>query len=228
LIQTDTNATKKEKPMFKPRTLSMFALTLPVLGSLALSSAAQANVRTTAQASSCQFSDGSDRAGVRYDGVKFDSANTAESGIFFRKPDGSTTPDTKTVVCTIRRDLPLSTKGLSDLEVRFAGLAFFDAPKTVKCVAYSLAPSNEDWLVRVRKTVSVPGFTYLETPYNTPGVDPGTWEFHLLDVHHATMDFGNVINTSASKGTYALECELPDDVALVSIYSSEEDGISGN
>jgi hypothetical protein len=214
--------------MLKPRTLSMLALTLPVLGGLALSSVAQANVRTTAQGSSCQFRDGEDRAGVRYDGTKFASINEAEEGIFFRKPTNSTTPETKRVVCTIRRDLPLATKGLSDLEIRFAGLGFWETPKPVKCIAYSLAPGNEDWLVRVQKTVNVPGFTYLETPYTTPGVDPGTSEFHMINVHYATMDFGNVINASASKGTYALECQLPDDVALVSIYSSEEDGVSGN
>lgn len=214
--------------MFKPRTLSMFALTLPVLGSLALSSVAEANVRTTAQGSSCQFRDSDDRAGRHHDGTSFPSIYDAEYGIFFRRPANETTPQVKRVACTVRRSLPLATRGLSDLEIRFAGMFHGGTPRSVSCIAYSLAPNSENWLVRVKKTVTVSGMTELENPYNTPGVDPGSSEFHMFDVHYTTMDFGNVINASASKGTYAVECELPEDVSLVSIYSSEEDGVSGN
>jgi hypothetical protein len=220
--------TKKDKPMLKSRPQRLLALALPVLGSLALSSAADANVRTTSQGSACQFQNPEDRGGLANNGTPNATVYSVESGIFFRKPQNSTSTETKPVVCTVPRNLPLATQGLSDLEIRFAGLGGWTTPKQVKCVAYSLRPGSEDWVVRVQKSVTVAGMTALETPYNTPGIEPGSYEFHLWDIHYATMDFGNVINASIAKGTYAISCDLPDSVALVSIYSSEEDGIAGN
>jgi hypothetical protein len=165
------------------------------LAAPALSMPAMANVRTSVTGSVCHiypdFVRVSSGGGDSVDGT----------GSFYI---GSPATDTRVAIgtfCPLQRNLPLSTEGLSDLEIRFTGHNTTSA--FTQCTGMSLRPDGT--IVKaVNKSVTVP-------PSGT-----------------ITMDFANSINASVSKGTYHLECLLPFTVGLNSIYHSEVDGIDGN
>lgn len=198
--------------MSKPLSLTLaLAFALPTLGALP-SSTAEANVRNTMPSTACQFDDFRIRGG-------FDPFTPNESSHSRYDADlgmshqytPSNGPDLVRVTCTVNRNLPLSTAGMSDLEVRFRSLSPFTT-KSIQCWAYSFRP-DMSIIAQAEKTVTLQG-NYVD---NTG-----------LHSRFATIDFNNALNASVSKGTYTVECELPSDVGLTSIYSSEVDGIDGN
>lgn len=103
--------------------------------------------------------------------------------------------------CPVKRSLPLSTAGLSDYEMRLRGHS--SMASNVSCNLRSVR-TDGTILEAHNKSVSVPG--------------GGT----------ATLDFGGLLNTSVSKGTYWVDCLLPVTVEIISLYHSEVDGVSGN
>lgn len=112
------------------------------------------------------------------------------------------TPDTSfRVVCPMSRSLPLETDGMSDVEIRFASLT--SQGSSPSCTVASIRRDGTI-LQSVNKSVFVPGDG------------------------QATMDFGDDITNSANKGTYFASCLLPMTVQLISVYHSENDGVSGN
>ena len=184
------------------------ALALPTLGALALSSSAQANVRNTTPGSVCQFGFDEIRGGVPYQAgdPRFTSAYTVEQGIWWYRANENNT--SIPITCPVMRNLPLSTEGLSDLEVRFRSVVV-QAPRTVTCTAYSVRADGAV-VAAVQKQVTVNG-----TTNPSPG-NPNTAVDSL-----ATMDFGKSLPASASKGHYVIGCSLPPGVGLMSIYTSE-------
>jgi hypothetical protein len=166
------------------------ALAAPVL-----SMPASANVRTSVTGTACHiwpdFVRVSSGGGDRYDG----------SGSFSIGSDATDTSVSIGTFCGLQRNLPLTTAGLSDLEIRFTGHNTTSADTI--CSGISLRPDGT--IVKsVSKTITVP-------PTGT-----------------VTMDFGGAVNASASKGTYFVTCMLPFTVHLNSIYHSEIDGVDGN
>ena len=114
--------------------------------------------------------------------------------------DDSPLGSTRTV-CPITRSLPLTTDGMSDFEIRF--LSNNDVAGQASCTAASIRPDGTI-LQTTNKMMTIPGNA------------------------QTTMDLGAGITKSASKGTYFLSCLLPITVQLLSVYHSENDGVSGN
>lgn len=202
------------------------ALILPALGVAALSSPARANVRSVTNASGCQWMEDDVRRGFLYDfsnqtdgpdspgpliGQRFKTSYDAQLGISHQMQGGFTLG----VTCNVQRNLPLSTAGLSDLEIRFRSLSMYTTPKQISCYALSQRPDGTVASI-VHRTVSLPGnfIDHTKSP--------------SLQSSYVTMDFANSVNASASKGLYSVSCQLPSDVGLMSVYSSEVDGIDGN
>jgi hypothetical protein len=102
--------------------------------------------------------------------------------------------------CPITRSLPLSTTGMSDFQIRFRSTTAQSSSATC-----SVASMRTDGTILLSdgKVQTLPG--------NSPSV----------------MDLDG-INKSVSKGTYMLSCLLPLTVQMISVYHSENDGISGN
>jgi hypothetical protein len=187
------------------------ALGLPLLGSLTAPSTAHANVRQVTPGTSCQYEDEIIRAGYNpHDGDTFGS-HYSWLGAFHFTPVGYGRDGLGSagVTCTVPRNLPLSTAGLSDLEIRFRNWSESQEPKQVKCYAMSV---RRDFSIALLTDMTV---TIPASPDKTT-------------ITGATIDFGNRINVSDSKGFYSVFCDLPRNVYLVSIYSSEVDGIDGN
>jgi hypothetical protein len=193
---------------------SFLRLTLALaLPALALATPATANVRSSGTGNSCIFFDheifpphglpGSNPAHGNVFGVYRSSGGIMVDA-------GTATDGTRRwpVSCPLTRSLPLSTDGLSDLEIRFyAETDFAGEPfRTVTCTASSLR-SDGSFADTASKDVNVP-------PYPS-GV-------------MTVMDFGGALNVSSSKGHYTLTCHLPGDVVLHSVYHSEVDGVNGN
>lgn len=116
----------------------------------------------------------------------------------------------------MKRSLPLSTAGMSDVEVRFRAAYTFDggANRLATCTVSSLR-SDGTVLAFHERTVSVPAGTY----------NPTTQTFTAPVV---TMDFADQVDVSSSKGTYHLQCYTSTGVSLLSYYHSENDGVSNN
>ena len=108
--------------------------------------------------------------------------------------------------CPLVRQLPLSTDGMSDLELRFKTVSGYAGTRKVVCTATSNR-TDGTILDSQEKEMNVPGGLFNST---------------------VLMDFNNAITASVSKGTYTVYCQLPADVVLHSIYHSEVDGINGN
>jgi hypothetical protein len=116
------------------------------------------------------------------------------------EPEGSPLVSTRTV-CPITRSLPLTTDGMSDFEIRFVSNS--DEAGQAWCTLASVRPDGTI-LQSAGKTQTIPGNA------------------------QTTMDLGAGITKSASKGTYFFSCLVPQTVQLLSVYHSENDGVSGN
>jgi hypothetical protein len=202
--------------MSKPLLRLTLALVLPVAGTLGFTPAADANVRTVTLGNTCQFVHSAVRAGLvdaepgpgkvgafygfDDDGIHLDSDHQNPNAQFG-------------IICPVARHLPLSTDGLSDLEVRFratGGSSWSNTspPREVRCFATSYRKDGSI-LDSAEMTIGVPRPTYPNTPT-------------------VVMDFNDAINVSDSKGTYGITCLIPVGVSLHSIYHSEVDGVAGN
>jgi hypothetical protein len=201
-----------------PITRLAFALAVPALALAASASAAHANVRSVSNSSACQFEDVDARRGFSIQGG---DATSTFNKTFYTSYDiqlgiSHQHYDTNVLVqCNVPRNLPLSTAGLSDLELRFRSLVQFDVPRSITCYAISQRTDGTIAAMATR-TISMAG------NYTDPTKNPSKMSTY------ATMDFGNSINLSVAKGLYAVSCYLPSDVGLLSVYSSEIDGIDGN
>lgn len=189
--------------MLKSALRIALAVAVPAVAALALSpSGADANIRKTVASGAICNIDGADGL-ARHDGV-----------IGLLVPAAAEVPpeDLENVTwngeCSITRDLPLSTEGFSDIEVRLRGYRNL-VPRQVTCNVRSMR-SDGTIIDGASRTVTVP-------PFNPEAATPLT-----------VMDFGGDIGTTASKGYASVTCFLPYDVALTSVYSSEIDGVSGN
>lgn len=192
----------------------ILAASVPAAG-MALSPAARANVRNTSTANVCQFEDPSVRGGFNpaFPNHGSNSIYRANLGMSHQLISSSTGQEIPAwIICNVSRNLPLSTDGLSDLEIRFRSLSAFTPPREITCTAYSFR-TDQTVISSATRTVSIEG-TF----------NDGTG----IRSRFATIDFGNVINASVSKGTYAIDCDLPNHVGIYSIYTSEEDGVAGN
>lgn len=189
--------------MLKPVIRIALAVAVPAVAALALSpSGAGANVRKSIAAGAiCQF-----------DGEDGPARHSALIGLVMpagaEVPEGDLDTVTFNAECSITRDLPLSTTGFSDIEVRLRGYRNTE-PRDVTCQVFS-ARADGTFLDSASLTVTVPPF------------DPSTGQ--PLTV----MDFGSAIGVTGSKLYAGVHCFLPYDVALTSVYSSENDGVSGN
>jgi hypothetical protein len=185
---------------------------LPLLGVATLGGAAQANVRTVNTGSVCQFSEPDARTGlnVLLDPGQPETFKWRILSIFWSRYDSlygiAHTEDgvSHPITCNIPRNLPLSTDGMSDVEIRFRSVGPYAGTKTVQCTVQSVR-SDDTVMVAATKSVIVPG-----------------------NVSTVVMDFGAAVNASSSKGFYTVSCNLPDEIGLISIYSSENDGIANN
>jgi hypothetical protein len=123
------------------------------------------------------------------------------NGSYFIDPPNASVDTATRVVCPMFRSLPLELDGMSDVEIRFASnTAQASSPS---CTVASIRPDGTI-LQSSNKSVTVPGDG------------------------QATLDFAGAITKSASKGTYFASCLLPHTVQLISVYHSENDGVSGN
>jgi hypothetical protein len=189
------------------------ALALPAMGLVVQPSVAQANVRHTTSSASCDFSREYIRRGQTpalstEPAYNFMANVTADWGIYHSlEGTGSFWGTRQEVSCAIPRALPLSTEGLSDLEVRFRSTGFAGT-RTVHCDAYSWRSDGSQ--------AAYAGMD-LDITHN-----PNVW---LPD---RVMDFNGKIASSGPKGHYSISCMLPANVSLITIYSSEVDGIDGN
>jgi hypothetical protein len=188
--------------MKKPLLHSALALALSATGVLALPSSADANVRNTTGGASCQWSAGSSRAA---DVVYYTHGTT------FIVPGDNRMAFALT--CPVTRNLPLSTEGYSDLEVRFRAAAEQVGTVPVDCTATTY---RSDGSIASSKALSV---NVQGTSYNSNG---------SLNRPMAVMDFAGALNVTGSKGMTSLQCLLPMQMEIHSIYSSEHDGIDGN
>jgi hypothetical protein len=187
-------------------------LALPLLGA---ATPATANVRSVNNSAVCQWEEADDRNGFNlgYDlngnpqilNPLFASRYHPQHGMNHTKFGGLGTVSLP-VTCNIPRNLPLRTDGMSDLEVRLRATGPFAGTRTVTCTAFSYR-GDGTLAAAATRSVAVDGDN-LDT--TTP------------------LDFGSAITASASKGFYLLTCNMPTDVSLFSIYSSENDGVSGN
>jgi hypothetical protein len=193
--------------MFRAFLRHALALAVPAVG-VALASSAQANVRTVMPGAACQVPNSNptgDEPGTNYGYFQ-------DGSIQIYTPSN---PDFigHNVPCPMTRNLPLSTAGLSDLEVRFRATPNHQSGlRWANCEAKSLR-SDGTIIIMKEKSVDIP------PSRNVNGID-------VADM--VTMDFNAAINASASKGSYMLYCYMPTSVALVSYYHSENDGIDGN
>jgi hypothetical protein len=181
----------KPPSVFRHFRLLAIALALPTF---AAAVPAQANVRTTIAGASCM----PDPFWVRDSNGSFDVFTNGAIKWHTHTPDANSS---FSMFCPLTRSLPLTTDGLSDLEVRFKPTTA-DASQP-SCTASSVRP---DGTILVAQTLD----------QTIPGTTP------------STMNFGDAIDRSTSKGTYFLRCLLPLTVQLVSVYHSEVDGINGN
>ena len=177
------------------------ALVVPAAAAIALTpSGADANVRKVAAGSTtCEF-----------DGYTTEVLHDGVTGIYLRS--GEPAPDFNESAgradCSITRDLPLRTDGFSDIELRFRSYRNY-TPRTVMCQIAALRSDGTIVDSEFRSMV-VPPFS--EDPY----------------VPLSVLDFGNSIGDTHSKGHVVARCFMPWDVALTSVYSSENDGVSNN
>jgi hypothetical protein len=183
-------------------------LCLGTLGALALSSMAFANVRHTVSGTECHYDNPGYHPTTMIDRSEF-------LGLQWSDPN-EVANDIRTFWCPMTRSLPLSTAGLSDLEIVLRGTREFD-PAThaqVICTAYSLR-NDGTWAKIIEKQMpAAPRYTEAST---------GAVIYPITK-----MDFGSALNVGTNKGNYALRCWLPAGVSIYSIYHSEEDGIAGN
>jgi hypothetical protein len=182
--------------------LTRLALALVTCSLLVPAPAAQANVRQSTPGTSCQFSENYVRRGSTADHPSFTSEYDLWGiwhGLEFDHFGG----DVQDVSCTIPRSLPLSTAGLSDLEIRFSNRNPEIVAGHAYCSAYSIR-SDGSIQLEVEKDMIIPA-------------NPETKTHGAL----VTLDFGGAINASSSKGYYFLHCALSHHVSLASIYSSE-------
>ena len=197
--------------MFRSIVRKTLAVAIPAIGLFALSTPAEANIRTTTLGTACQFSSAGLRGGTQpaTPGPGTVGGSYSDNGPWAYGDNDNTFHMGFPIACPMVRQLPLSTDGLSDLEVRFMVNAVFQTTppvvRTVECTAYTMR-SDGSYLDSSQKQMVVNNsFT-------------GT----------TVMDFGSDINKSSSKGTYAVFCYMPIGVVLHSIYHSEVDGIDGN
>lgn len=192
------------------------ALALSTMGAIALSSTAQANVRTTTHGSACSFV-GSIQSVPRAasPGPGNLLGFVSHNGPFIGDADPFVTSnqDYNTyfpVMCPLTRQLPLSTAGMSDLEVRFVAHRQFapgyEPVRRAYCDVFSVRSDGTPILFKQREVIIKEGI-------NAPAT---------------VLDFGDDLDQSSSKGHYYVTCWLPYTVALQSIYHSEVDGIDGN
>jgi hypothetical protein len=190
------------------------ALAVPALGLVMQPSVAQANVRHTIGAAACDFSReyirrGQTPATFTEPSHNFMANVTADWGIYHNLEDNGSSfwGPRQEVSCAIPRGLPLSTEGLSDLEVRFRSIGYVGT-RTVHCDAYS-------W----RSDGSQAAYA---------GMDLDITHSSTVWVPDRVMDFNGKIGSSGPKGHYSISCMLPAGVSLITVYASEIDGIDGN
>jgi hypothetical protein len=176
-------------------TTSRLALLLgiPLLAALA-PALADANVRNLVQGDVCSMSFLADRRGEdpAAPGGRFNVEYHGGVGMIhdFNGP--------KLITCPVIRSLPISTLGLSDLELRLSNRNA--DPVSVLCTA--TASRTDGTIVSlVSHTVTVPG--------SQTGV----------------VDWADGVGSPGSKGMYGIDCQLPGNVAIVSVYTSEKDGL---
>jgi hypothetical protein len=200
--------TERKRHTMLTRSPKLFRLTLALalpMGLLALSSPARANARKVTNGSDCQFTRNIDRAGFNPGTGDAFSTDYTEKGMSYANAQAAT----KEVTCNVPRNLPLSTLGLSDLEIRFEQTLGLDHASTITCQAFSYR-TDGTIAAQAERTAVLPAST------------------GKSDIKRVSLDFGNAINASGSKGFYVVTCDLAPEVYLTSIYSSEEDGIAGN
>jgi len=193
----------------------LIRLALLALPLFAAAAPAVANVRSVNSSTVCQWEDTEDRRGF-HTVYNPDTGNHSIASIYWSRysptngmyhtkleDDG---PTSVPVTCNIPRNLPLRTDGMSDLEIRLRAAGPFTGTRTVTCTAYSY---RGDGTLAAAATRSL--------AVNGNNIDTTS-----------PLDFGSAIGTSASKGYYVLTCNMPTYVGLFSIYSSENDGVSGN
>src|SRR6185436_1993352 len=166
-----------------------FLLALSAAISLALATSAEANVRTTIPGSACEeggiFPGANNTQHIRHgNGHSFEYIADVDDGVGIP------------VECPLNRNLPLSTAGLSDLEVVVEGHP--TATRQVICSAFSMRPDG----------------TVVDVAFRSVNIPPAAF---------VTLDFGKDINMSVPKGIYHLSCQLPPHVEIHSVYHSEEE-----
>lgn len=180
-------------------TTSRLALLLgvPLLGALA-PAPADANVRNLVQADVCTLSFLADRKGEdpAAPGGKFNVEYHGGVGM-----SHDFTGVDKLATCPVIRSLPISTLGLSDLELRVQNRN--STAVTMLCTASSMR--SDGTIVGISNRT-------LTMPAGQVGV----------------FDWGDSLASAGSKGVYGLDCQLPGNVVMTSIYTSEKDGIDGN
>jgi hypothetical protein len=197
--------------MFRSIVRKTLALAIPAIGLFTLSAPAEANIRTSTLGTACQFSSAAMRGGTQpaMPGPGTVGAGYSDNGPWAFGDNDETYTLGFPIGCPLVRQLPLSTDGLSDLEVRFqVNVVYPPSPpvvRTVQCTAYTMR-SDGSILDSSQKQMVV--------------ANSGTGT--------TVMDFGSDINKSSSKGTYGVFCFMPIGVVLHSIYHSEVDGIDGN
>ena len=180
---------------------SRLALAIPALAVLFTQAPVEANVRNVLPGSVCDFENEALRSG-HYPGTEIAARNTT-TGLWLRtEPEVPTTG--YPITCPVERLLPLSTAGMSDLEIRFRAESDYTGTRAVTCVAVA-SRADGSTIHAEHMLLNVPG---------TGAV--------------VTMDFNNALDASSSKGHTVIGCFLPPRVALMSIYASEVDGIDGN
>jgi hypothetical protein len=188
--------------------LALFALPL-----LASTAPAVANVRSANSSTVCQWEEeetrrgfhiGTDEEGKPQIFSRLTSRYSPQKGMYHTGgyDDG---PAFNAVTCNIPRNLPLRTDGMSDLEVRFSAVTARTGTFGVTCTAYSYRSDG-----------------------TLAGAATRTTRVDMTGTGTVPLDFGAAISASAPKGYYILTCDMPSDVALHSIYSSENDGVSNN
>jgi hypothetical protein len=186
--------------------LRTLALVIPATAAVLLPLAADANVRHTVGGAACQLGSAGNTPGQPY------WAYPNLTGGVMYVDQTNTYPFGSTISCPVERNLPLSTDGLSDFEIRFIARNFYTGTRPVGCELYSLRPDG----------------TIVDSTSKQMGV-PGMHSTSNGDVAETvTMDFADAVSASASKGTYHLDCFMWPNIELRSIYVSEVDGISGN
>jgi hypothetical protein len=178
------------------------ALALSASGLLALPSSADANVRSTVGGAVCQWALGSFRSS---DNIYY------AYGVTFIQPGDPRSAFALT--CPLARNLPLSTDGYSDLEIRFRAATDQVGVVPVECTATTY---RADGSIASSKAMSV---NVQPTTTNPNG---------SLNRPMAVMDFANSLNLTGNKGMTAVQCLLPSQIEIHSLYSSEQDGVDGN